>query len=275
MSVFDVNGSKVSVSYDIFGNTATALYDVNGNHISDLVVMSFNIQRWGGINSNADTVDSILSKYNPDIVGFQEYDTAKTLDEIDVGEWLRSRFPYMEVGDTKITNYTKAVTSKYELQNATTVYYTVYSESRSYQKMYINFDNKRIAVYNTHFDTGTTQKTAQAKELFDAVANDEYFIIIGDLNTVCTSMTDEDYINMVKQFADAGYNLANCSEKFGFINTCTSGTSLNETDWRPRDHIITSANIAINSVVADTTKIDANTGMTIDHLPLVAYLTVN
>lgn len=277
MSVFDSAGNAAPVVYNCNGSTVTMLYDSGGNNLqkSDLVIMSFNIQRWKGINADADIVDEILTKYNPDIVGLQEYDTAKTLGGIDVAEWLTNRFPYIEVGDTKITNYTKAVVSHHELQDATTVYYAVYSESRSYQKMYITFDGKRIAVFNTHFDVDAPEKTSQAKELFDALDNEDYFIVIGDFNTVCTSTADTDYIDMVKQFADAGYNLANCSEKFGFINTCTAGISITATDWRPRDHIITSANIDIEAVVADTTKIDANTGLTIDHIPLVAYLKVN
>lgn len=276
MAVFDSAGNAAPVIYDYNGDAVTVLYDSSGNIIqqSDLVVMSFNIQRWKGINADADIVDEILTKYNPDIVGFQEYDTAKTLGGIDVAEWLTNRFPHMEVGDTKIANYTKAVVSNHELQDSETVYYTQYEESRSYQKMYITFDDKRIAVFNTHLDVNAPEKTSQAKELFNALANEEYFIVIGDFNTVCTSTADTDYINMVKQFADAGYNLANCSEKFGFINTCTAGTSLIETDWRPRDHIITSANIDIEAVIADTTKIDANTGLTIDHIPLVVYLKI-
>ena len=281
MPVFDVIGNEVQSVYDSSGRTTTSVYDACGNYIpvgnddpNSLVVMSFNIQRWTGINSNADIVDSILQKYNPDIVGFQEYDTAKTLDNIDVAAWLKSRFAYLEVGGTKITNYTKAVASDLALQDATTVYYATYAESRSYQKMYITLNQKRVAVLNTHFDVGT-ERISQAKELFDAVASEEYFIIIGDLNTLCTSTADSDYINIVKQFADAGYNLANCSEEFGFINTCTAGTTVTADDWKPRDHIITSANITIDNVIADTTKIDANTGLTIDHIPLIAYMTIN
>lgn len=277
MQVFDSTGSFVSNVYDYKGEAVTLLYNSSGSILqqSDLVVMSFNIQRWKGINADADIVDEILTKYNPDIVGFQEYDTAKTLGGIDIAEWLTNRFPYIEVGDTKIANYSKAVVSNHELQDAQTVYYTQYEESRSYQKMYITFEDKQIAVFNTHFDVNAPEKSSQAKELFDALANEEYFIVIGDFNTVCMSTADTDYIDMVKQFADAGYNLANCSAEFGFINTCTAGISIDADDWRPRDHIITSANIDIEAVIADTTKIDAYTGLTIDHIPLVAYLKVS
>lgn len=274
--IFDVNGNKVKDVYDINGADINTLYNVDGGVLTnDLVVMSFNIQRWKGINADANIIDEILRKYHPDIIGFQEYDTSKTLGGVGIADFLANRFPYLVVGDTKITNYTKAVSLSHEPFDVSTVYYTQSFESRSYQKMYITYSGKRIAVYNTHFDVQDSYKRTEAKELFDAVSGDEYFIIIGDLNTVCLKNTDADYVDMVAQFANAGYNLANCSEKFGFLPTCSAGTTANATDWKPRDHIITSANIEITDVIVDQLKVEANTGLTIDHLPLIAYLRVN
>lgn len=287
MLLYNVQGTEVSRVFDVNGNVVETTYSINqeednsGNETVadvDLVVMSYNIQRWKGINANATIVDKIFNKYNPNIVGFQEYDTSKTMDSESLQLFLGRYWDHLEVGGTQIANYTKAVVSDYELTEATTVYYTSFSESRSYQKMYINIGNKRIAVLNTHLDyttstSATSYKVKQAKELFDAVVNDEYFIIIGDLNTICTSTSDADYINMIKQFEDAGYNCANCTDKFGFFNTWTGGTDTSGT-WEQTDNIITSANITINNVVVDTTKLDENTGLTIDHLPLVAYITV-
>jgi endonuclease/exonuclease/phosphatase family metal-dependent hydrolase len=285
MAFFDVSGRLVNSGITLSGDAVVTGFDVNGgvinagNEGNNLVVMSYNIQRWTKINADEEIVSSIFDKYNPDIVGFQEYQPSKTLGGTDIGTYLQNRWAYLEVGDTKINDYTKAVSSRLELKDATTVYYTVYSESRSYQKMYVEYGGKRIALFHTHLDfdyqgSPTTPKCKQIKELFDAVANEEYFIAFGDFNTCCTSTADADYINMMKQFVDAGYHCANCSDQHGFFNTWTDGTTLTDGLWEQTDNVITSANILIDKVVIDTTKADANTGMVIDHFPLVAYLTI-
>jgi endonuclease/exonuclease/phosphatase family metal-dependent hydrolase len=279
MTVYDVSGNKVLAVYDIGGNTVDKIYDVSGNVASDLVVMSYNVQRFGGVNSNVDIVDDIFMKYNPDIIGFQEYYTTSQMDGVDLPTFLGRYWRNLEIGDTKIANYTKAVASNLELTEPSTVYYTVYSESRSYQKMYVTVNGKRIAIFHTHLDydnlgSPQTSKVKQMKELFDAVSQEEYFIAFGDVNTVCQSTADADYINMIKQFVDAGYNCANCSEQHGFYGTWTNGTTETNGLWEQNDNIITSANIDIRKVIIDRTKIDANTGGQIDHLPLVAYLSV-
>ena len=112
--------------------------------------------------------------------------------------------------------------------------------------------------------------------VFNLVQNEPYFIITGDFNTVCKSVNDTEYTTIMKQFIDAGYHSANCSAQHGFLDTWTAGSTASGT-WYPCDHIITSANISMNTVIVDTTKIDVaeQTGQAIDHLPIVAYLTVN
>ena len=273
MEIYDVNGSEVLTVYDFRGNTVENLFDATGNNVSDLVVMSYNVQRFRGINSSADIVDGIFRKYKPDIIGFQEYQTTSTMDGVDIPTFLGRYWEHLEIGDTKIMNYTKAVASNLELTDPSTVYYTAYTESRSYQKMYVTIYGKRIAVFNTHLDI-SANKEKQIKELFDAVSQEEYFIIIGDLNTVCKSTTDVDYIYMMKQFVDAGYHCANCSDQNGFHDTWTDGTTETNGSWEQTDNVITSANIDISKVVIDRAKIEANTGKTLDHLPLIAYLKV-
>ena len=81
---------------------------------------------------------------------------------------------------------------------------------------------------------------------------------------------------MIKPFVDAGYNVANCTSDSGFIGTYTSGNTASSTFW-PNDNIITSANLEIDNFIVDTSKIDVaeQTSQTIDHLPLIAYLTIN
>lgn len=282
MAFFDVYGNRVGGGVSISGDMVETGFDITGETIivgESLVVMSYNVQWWTGMNANEEIVSSIFNKYNPDIAGFQEYVTTKSLNDISIGTYLQNRWPYLELADTTTPNNTKAVCSHLELTDATTVYFPVYSMSRSYQKMYVEYGGKKIALFHTHLDydyqgSPTTPKCQQAKELFDAVSNEEYFILFGDLNTCCKSTADADYINMIKQFVDAGYHCANCSEQFGFFDTWTDGTTLTDGAWEQTDNIITSSNILMNKVVVDTTKLEANTGMTIDHFPIVAYLTI-
>ena len=247
----------------------------------DKTVMNFNIQRWLNINSDINLMDTIFNSHNPSIVGFQEYYLTSTIGGYDTDEYLLSKWNYSAVGEPTVGDYyTKAVASHHPITDATSVDYSQWYERRSYQKMYVQIGDKLIAVFNTHLDTshtynleGEQYKYVQARELLEAVSHEKYFIIFADLNTTCTSTAHLDYINQVKLFVDAGYNLANCNDKFGFNNTWTGGNGTSG-DWFPTDNIITSSNIRINSVEVDQTKLDANTGKTIDHLPLVAHLTI-
>ncbi len=269
-------GNVIRSIFDRSGKAAHKLFCADASEKkSSLVVMSFNIQRSKGINADAEVMDAVFTKYNPDIVAFQEYDTSKSLDGVTVDTFLHRYWKYKAVGDTTIANYTKAVYSYLGLSNPTTTYYTSYYESRSYQKMYTYVGGKRIAIFNTHLDYNTPYKYNQAAELLEAVSQEEYFILIGDINTVCKSTDDADYVNIVKPFADSGYNLSNCTEEHGFLDTWFGGTDLSGGTHQQTDNIITSANITIDRVSVDTIKADAHLGLTIDHLPLVAYLTVN
>lgn len=276
MSLYDIKGNSARESFDIEGVFPDSLYDVNGNALHDLVVMSFNIQRWSGINANTDIMNGIFDRYKPNIVGFQEHQPSKSFGGVPILQYLQSRWNFTAECSTQINDYSKIMVSDFEYSDHETVYYESFAESRSYQRFYINFKGKRIAVINTHLDTtaNQTKKVLQAKELFDAVAEEEYFIILGDFNTICRSVSDNQYIEIMKQFVDAGYNCANCSEQFGFLDTWTDGTSVNDR-WCQTDHIITSSNISIDRVTVDRAKLQANTGLVIDHLPIVAYLSVN
>lgn len=284
--MFDIGKNEVTTFFDAKGNIPTRLYDRKSNRLngSDLVVMSFNIQRCKGLNSDENLISAIFKKYNPDIAAFQEYDTVVSPSELPMDEYLKSFWGYLQVGEATSANFSKAVASHIPLSDVVSVDYTNLhpnQERRSYHKSYIEFNGKNIAVFNTHLATSTSKnsegvqyKVLQAQELCEVVKQEEYFILMGDFNTNCTNADHVDYTNQVKPFVDEGFNLANCCDEFGFNDTYTDGTSLDDT-WLPCDHVITSANISINRVIVDSMKVDANTGLTIDHLPLVAYLTVN
>ena len=251
---------------------------------NELTVMSFNVQNWTRLNSDEALISSILKKYNPDVAGFQEFDSSKSLGGVAIKKYLNDIWESVEVGVPSSGTYSKAIVSHRETSPVETVNYQNLkpnAEKRSYLKSYIELNGKRIAVFNTHLDVsdsvnseGVQYKVLQARELCEIVSKEEYFILIGDFNTTCNSVEHADYINQLKPFADAGFHLANCSE-FGFDITWYA-TASKDGERYPTDNIITSANITISNAVVDYQKIDKNTNAQIlDHMPLIAYLTVN
>lgn len=283
-------GTSKPIAADDF---AEEIADISGGDTyRPLTAMCFNVQRWGqsagGGSGNYNCVNEIFEKYKPDIVGFQEYWNDDSYcfpsnPDVNVKNYLQSKWEHLYITSQTLANglpqFTKAIVSNFESQTNEEVRYnnTYSSEGRSYQKIKINFYGKEIAVYNTHLDyyplaknaTDTAARYLQAKQLFDAVANDEYFIIIGDFNTLCTSTSDKDYQMIIKQFVDAGYNVANNNDIFGFNTTWTEGNPATD---EQTDNIITSSNISIESITIDQTKLNYATPY--DHLPLVATLMV-
>lgn len=280
MAIYDISGNALNTVYDIDGVQLEQAYDIDGNELiepiqTELVVMSYNVQGFTGLNANESMQSGIISTYNPLIVGLQELGMNTSLPT--VGANIFSDYPYKYLSPPIYNR--PAIASKVQLNNVVGNEFTNQSgETRGYQKSYFTYGGKTICWINTHLATSDheTAKVAQANELYAMVQNEPYFIITGDFNTVCKSVNDTEYTTIMKQFIDAGYNSANCSAQHGFIDTWTSGSTASGT-WYPCDHIITSANISMDNVIVDTTKIDAaaQTGQSIDHLPIVAYLTVN
>ena len=278
MAIYDKDGISINSVYGVEGGILSQAYDIEGNELieqTSFTVMSYNVQKFEGLNANESMQNGIIATYNPLIVGLQELGTNAVLPTI--GENIFSNYPYKYLSPS-IPNR-PAIVSKLPLVNAEGVEFTnQIGETRGYQKSYFTFNGKTICWINTHLATSDSEsaKVAQAHEVYELVQNETYFIITGDFNTVCKSVSDTEYTTIMKQFIDAGYNSANCSAQHGFLDTWTGGSTAIGT-WYPCDHIITSANIDIDTVIVDTTKIDvaAQTGQTIDHLPIIAYLTVN
>lgn len=274
MSVYNVDGLGISSVYSVGSGLLNQAYDVNGNGIlHDLSVMSYNVQRFNGINSQLPMQQSIIRKYEPDIIGFQELGSG---DMPSIGVSMCSDYQYQNLGVQ--TNKTGLV-SKLMMQNVVNAVFTSQSgETRGYNKAYINVNGKTICWINTHLEyASATAKYNQMTEIFNMAELETYVIITGDFNSKCLAVTDGDYINQYKMFVDAGYNLANCSPTVGFTKTWTDATSADSvadlTD--PCDSIIVSSNITIKRIVFDTTKFDFLNGSAIDHIPIIAYLDVN
>ena len=279
MSIYNLDGTEINSAYDIDGTATADVYDVEGNIIGRDVftVMTYNVMRWEGLNANKTIQDEAFITRNADIIGIQEWGynaSGGSVGGIPVLTYLDDcGYSEIEVG-TSIYNK-NALLSKLALSSIQEIVFAQDS-STSYQKCYFTYNGKTICWINTHLLTSSQEsgKVAEAKVIFDAVENEEYFIITGDFNTVCKSVNDTEYTTIMKQFVDAGYNVGNCSQQFGFIDTWTDGTTINDT-WYPCDIIITSSNINMISVERDMTKVEAATGSVIDHVPFIAYLQIN
>lgn len=280
MAVYNKNGTSVNAVYNENGSSLNQAYDIQGNPLiqreSNFVVMSYNVQWFEGINANQTMQEAIFSEYDADVIGFQEFNYEGSSGIPAIASTLLSNdYPYIDVGNYGNKN---AIASKYAMSNFATVPHTTQTmDGQSYSTAHITVDNKDILLVVSHLTTSTYESTKveQAHEIYEAVQNIDRFIVMADFNTVCKSINEPEYTSIMKQFVDAGYNVANCSAQFGFKDTWTSGSTESGT-WYPCDHIITSANISMNSVVVDTSKIAIaeTTGQSIDHLPIIAYLTI-
>ena len=270
MNIYDYSGNLLSSVYNKDGQRITVAYDVEGNRLSssNFVVMSYNIQHFTGLNANETMQAEIFDRYSADFIGFQEFQMYNQWTvPAAATRLLGDDYPYLEMF---LYGNKNAFASKYEITDMETIPHTTQTmDGQSYSTGIIEVDGKEIFMVVSHVTTSDYEatKVEQVGEIFEAVQGHERFIIMADFNTVCKSTSDTEYTTIMKQFVDAGYNIANCSEQHGFINTWTDGYTTSAT-WYPCDNIITSANISIDGVVVDTQKI------TIDHIPMIAYLTV-
>ena len=285
--IYDIDGAQLPAAYEYAGTELEEAYDIDKNIVytksTPLVVMSYNVGQWYiGNTSNVPTSKysdyytlqrSIISAYNPDVVGFQEY-----YDPFSSGHSVSSVIgEYFTAHKNNATSgyLAKAVyTNGYNISNYS--YVNFVTGTRGYIKCSITVAGKTIWIINAHVETSSreAEKVAQSREVFEAVASLEYFIILADLNTVCKSVNDEEYTTIMKQFIDAGYHSANCSSQHGFIDTWTDSTTASGT-WYACDHIITSANIDITDVTVDLQKTTSGFGDVIDHIPIIARLEIH
>lgn len=274
--MYSIDGKTLTAAYDIYG---TAINSVHGIK-ETLRVMCYNIQRWSG-NNALSSIQEVAFGQGSAIVGIQEWGnsttTTATIGGKSIPDYLAGKgYDNLYVSSLDVNH--KAVASKIEMADMSETVYSQSYETRSYTKSYFNFAGKRIAFFNTHLDyqVESSIKFLQAKELLTAVAQEESFILMGDLNTTVQSTSENEFIQIVKPFIDAGYNVANGGDPWGLLMTFYNGTTVEgSSQITPPDNIITSADIQIKNVYLDTTKLTAGTGNVIDHIPLIADLVIN
>ena len=239
---------------------------------TELTVMSFNVQRWTGLNSNYVLMKSIFDNYLPDVICVQEQ--AGSPGAVSDSILCNYRYVYQYNGVTTPI----AIYSKRPFASVNGYLYAAQgSENRGYIKAVIDVNGNDVAVYTTHLDLDSTVRTAQATELFNQMKSERYAIVTGDFNSFnAIDSTGSDYIAQIKQFIDEGYHSANCSNQHGFLFTYYNGNTIaSSTNKHCLDQIITTTNIDIDTVIVDKSKDnDANTSY-LDHFPIVAYCHVN
>lgn len=271
MAAYDINGQPLAGAYDINGDSLNAVYDINGDpfvfNSPYLTVMTFNVQGWSGINNRTAIIEKIFTDNKPDICGMQECSS----DGIVVPQFLRKSY---NSGDMSLSQ--QRLFTNIPMEDVTSTRFADVSENRGYMRAYINVNGKRVAVFNTHIEVhGNPRQYTQCAELYEEFAKEDYFIALGDFNYEGHSKTGSEWPRMAEPLINEGYNLCNWTDDTGFVDTWFAGSTPTSGQACPCDNIITSANIDVLDIVYDQTKIDANTGLGIDHIPVVASLKVN
>lgn len=293
MSIYNIDGTEIFSAYAKNGSPASSAYDINGSMIFPVVipeakVMSFNVgcfyTEYFPAPASTGTVfynrnRGIFESY-PGLLfaGMSEWhNTIGTVSaSVLMDEFFESYVPAYSAYQVEGA----ALTSAYGAapSGVTLVAYTNQStNSRYYQKAYVEYYGKTICCILTHLDLNESVRAAQFAELMNVVANEEYFIITGDFNFEITQVGDSEYNSSIKVALDLGYNSAQNSDSL--LMTWYSGiTEAANEEIFALDNIITSANIEITDVVRDTTKLTDGLceqyGIIIDHLPLVSTLRI-
>lgn len=282
MSVYDARGSAISTFYDVSGNVIQRCFGADGTELTqngyDLVVMTFNVKWFQGINAQLDMMEEIFSTYVPDLIGIQEAPNSLS-GSIPSALFSGYRWQYL-INDS---NDDAILSKNIRFFDIVKVNYTTQAiENKYYTKCRFRWREKTICWINTHVVHKRTAEAistriAQMQELLAVAETEDYVIITGDMNTGAMSMDAEEWIGTYKPFIDAGYNLSNCDTRWGFTKTYSAETSAESLDdfTYPTDNIITSGDIDIVNRIIDTTKLSYQNGSVIDHVPVIAYLKIN
>ena len=281
MPIYNISGEIVNTPYNVSGNELNACYELDGTPIIErlLTVMTFNPLGWLQINSQPTFLTSLITQYNPDIAGIQEAGWSSS--------WPSSSRPFTDEFNYKYRSENMSnpngLLSKIALSNVEEIDF-LYEDSEhwTYQKCNFTFNGRTIAWYNVHLtwrgDAESQEgRRLQTAQLLADANQEDYVIITGDFNVWGHSYNTADYVNVYKQFADAGYKMVNFDTSDHCIATwgdATAPTSLADlTDGC--DNIIVSSNIDIVDTYFDDTKLNYLDGNAIDHIPVVATLRVN
>lgn len=286
MAIYNKNGVALDSAYRLDGESLASAYDINGNEVfsnarTHLKIMTYNVGQWYiGDDNRVPTTkkteyfnlqDGTFSTYRPDVLFMQEYLNTWCQDGSLASELLNPYFDNQEVtnpqgmiGHSICTN--GIVMSDYSSHNFT----TNKGNYPTFESAQITVDGKTITIVNTHNDYVLSYQQQEVTDLLAFLATLDSFILCGDFNIDLSveETTGNQYLNSVKRFLDAGYNVGNCV--VDWIPTYYGTAS--PTGGKFTDQIVTSADIRIDNIYADTAKLTDGLNDKIDHLPLIVEI---
>lgn len=283
--IYNVNGNGFDCAYGVNGNALDRAYSVLGNVVFEkgerisLKIMSYNVgQWWTGTGQTVPTnqkaeyftlQNGTFETYQPDILFMQEYLNTWCQDGSLASELLNPYFDNQEVTNPRGMIGHSICTNGIAMFDYTSHNFTTNKGNYpTFESAQITVGGKTITIVNTHNDYALSYQQTEVTDLLAFLATLDSFILCGDFNIDLSvqETTGSQYQNSVQRFLDAGYNVGNCV--VAWIPTYY-GTS-SPTGGKFTDQIVTSADIRIDSVYADTTKLTDGIGDKIDHLPLIA-----
>ena len=251
---------------------------VSANGQTKLKVMTYNIGRYSYgvspyyISSDYDEKVANYKKFfaeqRCDIIGIEENNIF--LDAVSGGshptnEVFTYLYPYFADEGNGVS-----LKSKYPMYGQGMDQFT--ASSRAYVYGTINVDGKEIFLLTVHLtpNAGSTQdelRSQEVAEILDLIKEKEYFIIFGDFNAQTTSFYDA-FLNAGCKIANGGYLPFEWTYSFAPDDYSADTPS---TNIRYFDNIVTSKNITIDF----SQRLNVYADLSSDHIPFVAWLTLN
>lgn len=287
MIVFDCNGKIIPKIYNDAGVEIFTAYTVDGTELPQsgfsLKVMEYNVGQWytgnhvyvpaekyesyrnlqEGMIADADADIAFLCEYSTD---FNAGHSAKAMLDEYFPYIIEHTKPYAEGQD--ISGWQFAICSKYPLSSFEFHKYAN-NQSPYYASCKITVNDVPIELVITHLDWDQTEVRAEETViLLNYLDNFPNFILAGDFNTLASSTSTSDFQNVIQPMLNKGYQVANANGE-RFLPTYNNG-------WDGYlDNIVTSDNMTISYVYVDQTKKNDLIDDKIDHMPLLATITVN
>ena len=287
MIVFDHKGKIIPEVYNSAGVEISSAYTVDGTALPQsgfsLKIMEYNVGQWyngnhvyvppekyesyrnlqEGMIANADADIAFLCEYSTD---FNVGHSAKSMLDEYFPYIIEHTKPYVEGQD--ISGWQFAICSKYPLSSFEFHKYAN-NQNPYYASCKITVNDVPIELVITHLDWDQTEVRAEETViLLNYLDNFPNFILAGDFNTLASSTATADFQNVIQPMLNKGYQVANANGE-RFLPTYNNG-------WDGYlDNIVTSDNMTISNVYVDQTKKNDLIDDKIDHMPLLATITVN
>jgi len=161
---------------------------ITGQGVNSLSIMTYNIQM--GVNESGDfNYDSqlqLIQEINPDIIAFQESDSAKIGGKnSDVIRYFADKLNYFSYyGPKKVTGtYGTAILSRYPISNAVSIFSYSDEDQIGTVQVQITVGDNIFNVFNSHPDGSDDAKITHIETLMSRIEGLSNVISLGDFNS--------------------------------------------------------------------------------------------